>query len=243
MNRLPFSPHTKRIPLWGLGCAGGTSGVSRGYEYCRAFPEQNVLVVCVELCSLTFQRHDRSKSNLVGTSLFADGVACALICGDQSELLDSLKKNTRPYIIGTESTIMPDSEDVMGWDVKNSGLHVVFSRSIPTIIRQWLQPNVLSFLTKAGIDIDELSEFIAHPGGKKVLDSYIDCLHINERLLLESKAVLKEHGNMSSPTVLYVLERVMMKVHEDGEYGLMASLGPGFSSELVLIEWRGASER
>ncbi|MCK0472363.1 type III polyketide synthase [Halalkalibacter sp. APA_J-10(15)] len=242
MNHLPFSPHTKRIPLWGLGCAGGTAGVSRAYEYCRAFPDQNVLVVCVELCSLTFQRKDRSKSNLVGTSLFADGIACALICGDDSSVGSDLNQKRSPFVVSTESTLMPHSEDVMGWAVKDSGLHVVFSRSIPAIIRQWLQPTVVSFLDKVGLKIGNISEFIAHPGGKKVLDAYMESLHINEALLTESKDVLRKHGNMSSPTVLYVLEKIMMKDHQEGEYGLMASLGPGFCSEMVLMQWGGMKE-
>ncbi|ARK28694.1 type III polyketide synthase [Halalkalibacter krulwichiae] len=239
MNNLPFTSHTKRIPLWGLGCAGGAAGISRAYEYCRAYPEENVLVVCVELCSLTFQRNDRSKSNLVGTSLFADGIACAVIAGDGSSLISHLKTPIRPTIVATQSTLMPNSEDVMGWDVKDSGLHVVFSRDIPTIIKEWLEPNVTGFLNKQDISIEQLSAFIAHPGGKKVLEAYKDTLQISERLLKQSKEILRKHGNMSSPTVLYVLEKIMLEQHNDGDYGLMAALGPGFCSELVLVTWKG----
>lgn len=239
MNVLPFSLHTKRMPLWGLGCAGGAAGISRAYEYCRAFPESNVLVVCVELCSLTFQRNDRSKSNLVGASLFADGVACALVIGNQSPLITQVRQALRPVIIATQSTLMPNSEAVMGWDVKDSGLHVVFSRDIPTVIRDWLQPNVSGFLKKQEIELSQLSSFIAHPGGKKVLEAYVDALGIEEEMTDVSKNVLKRHGNMSSPTVMYVLEQVMMQEHQEGDYGLMAALGPGFCSELVLLQWRG----
>lgn len=239
MNVLSFSKHTKRIPLWGLGCAGGAVGISRAYEYCRAFPESNALVVCVELCSLTFQRNDRSKSNLIGTSLFADGVACALIIGDQSELITLVNRAVRPVILATQSTLMPNSEKVMGWDVKDSGLHVVFSRDIPSIISDWLEPNVRSFLEGQELDLGQLSSFIAHPGGKKVLDTYVNALGIAEEMITESKNVLKRHGNMSSPTVIYVLEQVMMQEHRDGDYGLMAALGPGFCSELVLLQWKG----
>jgi alkylresorcinol/alkylpyrone synthase len=239
MNKLPFSPHTKRIPLWGLGCAGGAAGISRAYEYCRAYPDENVLVVCVELCSLTFQRNDRSKSNLVGTSLFADGVACAIISGDESVLLNHLEMANRPTIIDTQSTLMAFSEDVMGWEVKDTGLHVVFSRDIPTIIKEWLEPHVVSFLNKNHLKVEQLSSFIAHPGGKKVLDAYVAALGIDRKMLNTSKEILKKHGNMSSPTVLYVLEQFMLKEHEEGEYGLMAALGPGFCSELVLLKWKG----
>lgn len=237
MNRLPFSIYTKRMPLWGLGCAGGAIGVSRGYEYCCANPKQNVLVVCAELCSLTFQRNDRSKSNLVGTSLFADGVACTLIIGDESKLRTQLKKVERPRIVSTESIFMKDSEEVMGWDVQDTGLHVVFSRDIPNVIQTWLQPYVDEFLSKHDVSLNQLSSFIAHPGGKKVLDAYAQALKIDEKMLETSKMILRNHGNMSSPTVLYVLEQVMMADNELGNYGLMVALGPGFCAELVLLRW------
>jgi alkylresorcinol/alkylpyrone synthase len=239
MNILPFSPHTKRFPLWGLGCAGGAAGVARGYDYCKAYPKANVLVVCVELCSLTFQRNDRSKSNLIGTSLFADGAACALISGDESSLRGLTKQPVQPNVLATQSTLMPNSEDVMGWQLKDSGLHVVFSRDIPNIIRKWLRPNVDVFLQSQNLGLDALSEFIAHPGGKKVLDTYVQSLGISESMISESQRILKQHGNMSSPTVLYVLEEIMKKEHENGDYGLMAALGPGFSSELLLLQWKG----
>jgi len=239
MNELPFSPHTKRIPIWGLGCAGGAAGISRANEYCRGFPKENALVVCVELCSLTFQRNDRSKSNLVGTSLFADGIACALVAGDESTLIQKVSKSTRPTIVSSQSTLMPHSEDVMGWEVKDSGLHVVFSRDIPMIIKEWLEPNVQEFLNQNNLTIEQITSFIAHPGGKKVLDAYVQALHIDESMTNVSKEVLRKHGNMSSPTVLYVLEQFMLKEHEENDFGLMAALGPGFSSELVLVNWKG----
>ncbi|MCM3762064.1 type III polyketide synthase [Alkalihalobacillus oceani] len=237
MNKLPFSAHTKRIPLWGLGCAGGAMGMSRAFEFCRAYPEANVLVVCVELCSLTFQRNDRTKSNLVGTSLFADGTACALVIGDDSALRPQIRQDSVPNIIATESTLMPDSEDVMGWDVKDSGLHVVFSRSIPSIVTKWLRPVVEGFLQKEDVTVHQLSAFIAHPGGRKVLEAYSEALGLAPELLEASAQVLKLHGNMSSPTVLYVLENVLASPKKAGEYGLMAALGPGFSSELLLLQW------
>lgn len=239
MNILSFSPYTKRIPLWGLGCAGGASGVTRGFEYCKAYPKANVLVVCVELCSLTFQRNDLTKSNLIGTSLFADGVACVLITGDHSPIREITTQMLQPTIVATQSTLMPNSEDVMGWDIKDSGLHVVFSRDIPNIIKNWLRPNVDEFLQSHNLMINDLTEFIAHPGGKKVIDAYIETLEIDPQMTNESQRILQKHGNMSSPTVLYVLEEIMKKEHFEGDYGLMAALGPGFSSELVLLQWKG----
>ncbi|SDC57598.1 type III polyketide synthase [Shouchella lonarensis] len=239
MNQLPFSPHTKRIPLWGLGCAGGASGLSRAYEYTTAFPKSAVLLVCIELCGLTFQKQDPSKSNLIGTSLFADGVACALICGKESPLKNAATETTLPTIQATQSTLMPDSEEVMGWDVKDSGLHVVFARSIPHIVESWLKDNVENFLAASEKTVDDVDHFIAHPGGKKVITAYEKALGFSSEMTATARHVLQHYGNMSSPTVLYVLKRCLEMPHQVGESGLVAALGPGFCSELLLLEWMG----
>ncbi|MEK3937584.1 3-oxoacyl-[acyl-carrier-protein] synthase III C-terminal domain-containing protein [Sporosarcina sp. FSL W7-1349] len=234
MNQLPFRDDTKRSPIWGLGCAGGAAGLSRAYEYCLAFPEANVLVLSIELCSLTFQKEDYSKSNLVGVSLFSDGVACALVSGDRSPVR-ALK--AMPAILTTTSKLMPDSEEVMGWDVKNNGLHVIFSKSIPSIITKWLGPFVHEFLEKEGLTKEEITHFVAHPGGKKVLQAYEEALGFDPSMTNVSREILRENGNMSSPTILYVLERFMQQGPAVGEYGLLAALGPGFCGELILAKW------
>ncbi|MEK4228203.1 type III polyketide synthase [Solibacillus sp. FSL H8-0538] len=234
MNKLPFSDRMKRLPIWGLGCAGGASGVSRAFDYCKAHPAAKVLVVCVELCSLTFQPNDYSKSNLVGASLFADGAAAILVCGDEVNLTT---KKPVPHIINTASKWMPDSENVMGWDIKNNGLHVVFSKSIPTIITSWLGPFIGEFLHEQHIRKREIVNFIAHPGGKKVLKAYEDTLELVESQTAISRNVLKGNGNMSSPTVLYVLEQYMLQQNRAGDYGLLVALGPGFCGEAVLLKW------
>ncbi|WP_152444729.1 type III polyketide synthase [Bacillus sp. THAF10] len=234
MNVLPFSPYTKRIPIWGLGCAGGAAGLSRAAEYCLAFPKAKVLVLCVELCSLTFQKNDRSKSNLVGTSLFADGIASVLMVGDDVKIDET---GVYPTVLGTQSTLMKDSEDVMGWEVKNEGLYVVFSRDIPTIITNWLAPNVHHFLSTHNCRLESLDHFVLHPGGKKVLEAYEECLGIEKANLETSSKVLKEFGNMSSATVLYVLKEIMGNNPAKGDIGLAAAMGPGFSSEMLLLKW------
>lgn len=237
MNVLPFSPHTKRVPIWGLGCAGGAAGLARAFEYCLAFPKAKVLVLAIELCSLTFQRNDLSKSNLIGTSLFADGVACALVCGNQVNCTDLSRKESFPTIIATQSTLLKNSLDVMGWDVKNEGLHVVFSKSIPHLIEQWFKQIVVNFLEQEQVSLKEIQFFIAHPGGKKVLDAYITSLGIHSELLAVSVDVLKNFGNMSSATILYVLKQQMLQGVKEEATGLGAALGPGFSSELLLLRW------
>jgi len=235
MNKLPFSDQLKRIPLWGLGCAGGAAGVSRAYDFCKAHPKAKVLVVCVELCSLTFQPNDFSKSNLIGASLFADGAACILVCGD--EIIIDTKKSS-PAILATGSKWMPDSENVMGWDVKNNGLHVIFQKSIPAIITSWLGPYIEQFLLEQGIYSEQLTHFIAHPGGKKVLKAYEDTLYLSSQKTDISREILRQHGNMSSPTVLYVLEQFMLHEGQVGDTGLLVALGPGFCAEAVLLNWR-----
>lgn len=235
MNHLPFSDQVVRMPIWGLGCAGGAAGISRAYDYCKAHPNAKVLVICVELCSLTFQKDDYSKSNLVGTSLFADGAACVLVCGDLVELEQD---KVTPSIIGRRSKWMPNSEDVMGWDVKSGGLHVVFSKSIPSIITNWLGPFIHQFLKDYQIAPKDVANFVAHPGGKKVLQAYEEALALTKEHTDVSREILKNHGNMSSPTVLYVLEQFMLKENKANTHGLLVALGPGFSGEAVLLEWR-----
>lgn len=236
MNVLPFSPQTKRIPIWGLGCAGGASGLARGFEYCLAYPKAKVLILAIEFCSLTFQRNDHSKSNLVGTSLFSDGVACALVVGDEVNRKDFQKLASVPSIIATQSMTVKNSTDVMGWDVKNDGLFVIFSKDIPSIIEHELKPAVFQFLSLHDHHVTDVQHFIAHPGGKKVLDAYEKSLSFPREKTQHAREVLRSFGNMSSVTILYVL-RSIMEIGKKGDFGLATALGPGFSSELLLVRW------
>ncbi|WP_449622288.1 type III polyketide synthase [Robertmurraya sp. Marseille-Q9965] len=236
MNVLPLSPHLKRIPIWGLGCAGGASGLSRAFDYCLAHPKAKVLILAIEFCSLTFQRNDHSKSNLIGSSLFADGVSCALMVGDEVERGGWQNLPSVPAILDTHSTTLQNSLDVMGWSVKNDGLFVVFSKDIPTIIEQELKPAVMKFLENQNLEMPSIQHFIAHPGGKKVLDAYLKSLNLSEDKTQISADVLRWFGNMSSVTILYVLKR-FMEVANRGDLGLATALGPGFSSELLLLRW------
>lgn len=237
MNKLPFQTHCKRIPIWGLGCAGGASGLSRAFEYCKAYPTSKVLVLSVELCSLTFQKNDHSKSNLVGTSLFADGVACALVCGNDAAIARQNEDIYLPSIQATQSTLMPDSENVMGWDIRNEGFFVVFSKSIPTIIRTWLRPNVEKFLLDNQLSIEKIEHFVAHPGGKKVLEAYAETLQLPYEKIKIPLSILTNFGNMSSATIFYVLREFLKSKSSLGDLGLAAAVGPGFSSELLLLCW------
>lgn len=241
MNELSFSPHVKRMPLWGLGCAGGAAGLSRAFDYCKAYPHAKVLVLCIEFCSLTFAKDDHSKSNIVGSSLFGDGVACALITGDQTEFHRHDEQNRLPFIKDVQSTFMPNSEDIMGWDLQEDGLHVIFSRDIPSVVEKWLKPNVDDFLKELQVNTADIQAFVAHPGGKKVLTAYEQALNFSKTMTEIPRDILMRHGNMSSPTLLYVLKEFMKQQFDHGDLGLATALGPGFCSELLLLEWRDVS--
>ncbi|MFY0546106.1 type III polyketide synthase [Brevibacillus sp. H7] len=235
VNRLGLREDITRIPLWGLGCAGGAMGLSRAFEYALAYPEKRVLLVSVELCGLTFMKQDLSKSNLVATCLFADGAAAVLVGGDRTE-----KRGTHPllHFCAAQTTTWKDSLDVMGWELTDYGLKVIFSRDIPTIIKQQMRENVDRFLHFHQSARDRLSHYVLHPGGTKVLTAYQNSLEISRDDTKLAAEVLQEYGNMSSPTVLFVLEKSVDQGWAAGEKGLLAALGPGFSSELVLLEAR-----
>lgn len=235
-QRIGFSQHIKRTPIWGLGCAGGAVGLSRAYEYVRAFPTHRALVIAVELCGLTFLRNDRSKSNIVATSLFADGAAAVLIAGEQVSMLDTIQG---PKILGSMSTIFPHSLDVMGWELNDEGLKVIFSRDIPTIVNEVVYKNITDFLATQKINLQDIDHFILHPGGKKVLDAYEAALGIGTEKTHVAREIIEEYGNMSSATILFVLQRHLSKAGpiNSGDYGLLAALGPGFSSECLLVQW------
>jgi len=239
-NTMKFNLHVKRTPIWGLGCAGGAAGLSRAIEYTMAFPSHAVLLIAIELCGLTFQKDDYSKNNLVGTSLFSDGAAAAVIVGDGHPLHESHSRSmalSGINLLSSLSTIFDNSLEVMGWDVKDTGLKVIFSKNIPTIVHNSVRQNVQELANENKIGLSDIKHFAVHPGGPKVMDAYEQALGLQNDALRFSKKVLREHGNMSSPTVLYVLKEFLKsREYNPDEYGLISALGPGFSSELVLFK-------
>ncbi len=230
INEMGMNIHTKRTPVWGLGCAGGAAGLSRAKEYTTAYPESHALLVAVECCGLTFQHEDKSKSNLVATSIFADGAAAVLIEGDKCE-----GRTKGPEILHTMSTLWPETEDVMGWDINEHGLKVIFSRDIPSLVDKLLKPNIHSYLEMHQLQASDITHFITHPGGRKVIEAYAEALEINIGRFAHALDILRRCGNMSSVTVLFVLKAFLEKGIGEGELGLITALGPGFSSELLLI--------
>jgi alkylresorcinol/alkylpyrone synthase len=230
INLLKLRSNIRRTPIWGLGCAGGVSGLSRAYEYTVAFPRERALVLAIELCGLTFQRNDLSKSNLVATSLFADGAAAVLVSGAET-------KDPGLRILSSRSTLWHGTLDVMGWDINSNGLKVLFSRDIPSIVRSLVLPALSEFLADQRIALHDLSHIIAHPGGAKVIEAYEQALGLTNGKMDRARDVLRHYGNMSAPTVLFVLEDfVRSNAVRAGEYGLVTALGPGFSSEMILLQ-------
>jgi alkylresorcinol/alkylpyrone synthase len=256
INRLGMGRHARRTPIWGLGCAGGVVGLARANEYTRAFPDQRVLLLSAELCSVTFQWNDHSKRNLIAASLFADGVAAVLVEGDeaggwgtsaaQGGVTDRRwgqappiphPPSPIPQIIGTQSTLWPDTLEIMGWDMVDTGMQVVFSSRIPHIVQTLMRENVAGFLAPFGLGLDDIDHWILHPGGAKVIDAYQAALAIDPERLSHTRAVLRNCGNMSSTTVFFVLDAFLKDGQpKPGEYGVLAVLGPGFSCELALIQ-------
>jgi alkylresorcinol/alkylpyrone synthase len=233
----------RRTPIWGLGCAGGAAGVSRARDLALADPAAVVLLVAVELCTLTFRHADRDARNLVATSLFSDGAAAAVVTGARAPrgTPNGGARTRRPLeLVASCSTLWPDTLDVMGWDVSEQGLHVVFSRDIPAIARERVKPFLEQFLSREGLGLADVAHVVAHPGGAKVLEAYAASLGWPESGLSHARAELREHGNLSSPSCLFVLERFLEAGDiAEGDHALLLALGPGFSAESVLL--RGAA--
>ena len=223
---LGLSEHTRRLPIWGLGCAAGAATLAHAADHARLYPDQLVLLVGVELSGLTFQRGDRSKANLISTSLFADGAAAALI-GHEGD---------GPELLGSYSTTWPGTEDVMGWELVETGLKVQLSKSVPTIVLEKLRPNLEAACASVGLDFSDLEHFVLHPGGSKVLDAFEEVFDLEPGALTFSRGVLRDCGNMSAVTVLFILERFLESGEfSPGDLGVLSAMGPGFSAEHILF--------
>jgi alkylresorcinol/alkylpyrone synthase len=225
-NILNLRSDITRVPVWGLGCAGGAGGLAMAFDHIKAYPKSRVLLVAVELCGLTFQFDDLSKSNLVATALFGDGAAAVILDGAEGG----------PEIVDTASTLWPDSLDVMGWNILNEGMQVVFAKAIPNIVSKYARENIESFIARHDLVLDDIAYFLFHPGGARVVDAYREALCLGPEALTLSEEVLREHGNMSSVTILYILERFLRSENKQpGAWGLFSALGPGFSSQSLLF--------
>jgi alkylresorcinol/alkylpyrone synthase len=231
MNRLGLPPRVKRMPIFGLGCVAGAAGIARAADYVRAFPDQVAVLLSVELCSLTLQPEDLSIPNLIASGLFGDGAAAVVITGDN-------RPADGPRIIDSRSIFYPDSERVMGWDISETGFKIVLSADVPVVAREKLRPDVDAFLADHGLTRSDIASWVCHPGGPKVLEAMQESLELPEGALDVTWRSLREVGNLSSTSVLLVLEETLQSGRPDpGTYGMLIAMGPGFCSELVLLEW------
>ena len=201
VNRMGLSPNIKRIPIFGLGCVAGAAGISRAADYVRAFPDQAAALVSVELCSLTLQRDDLSMAHMISALLFGDGAAATVVVGSECE-------STGPEILATKSIFYKNTERVMGWDISEKGFHIVLSPEVPDTVVKHLGEDVDTFLSEQGLKRSDIKSWVMHTGGPKVLEATAQALGITAKDLAASWECLRKVGNISSTSVLLVLEDV-----------------------------------
>ena len=229
-TRIGLRPDIKRVPLFGLGCVAGAAGVARMHDYLLAFPDHVSVLLAFELCSLTLQRDDDSIANLVAASLFGDGAAAVVGKG-------AARTPTGPKVLATRSRIYPDTEDVMGWHIGSNGFQVKLSTEVATVAEKYLGDDVRNFLSDHNLTPADISTWVCHPGGPKVIDAVENTLDLPANALEHTRNSLRDNGNLSSVSVLDVLRANMADPPPPGSFGLMIAMGPAFCSELVLLGW------
>jgi len=229
INLLKLRQDIVRLPVTEMGCAAGVSGMIYAKNFLKANPGKRAAVVAVESPTATFQLNDFSMANIVSAAIFGDGAACVL--------LSSNEEDSGPEILAEEMYHFYDAEEMMGFKLTNTGLQMVLDVAVPETIASHF-PNIIHpFLSKNGLDINNINHLIFHPGGKKIIQIVEELFGQLGKNIDETKEVLRLYGNMSSATVLYVLERIMDKKPMPGEKGLMLSFGPGFSAQRILLQW------
>jgi alkylresorcinol/alkylpyrone synthase len=232
INLLPFPTHIKRTPIFGLGCVAGAAGIARATDYLAGHPKENVLLLSVELCSLTWQDDDQSLANLISTGLFADGAAAVVMRGTDSGTTKG------PRVLATRSSFYRHTERVMGWDVISTGFRIVLSPDVPRVVQDNLRRDVDGFLAEQGLALSDISSVICHSGGPKVLEAVERALDLPAEALEPSWRSLREVGNLSAASVLVVLqEYIEQRPGKPGSYSLLLAMGPAFCAELVLLQW------
>ncbi|MDX2245466.1 MAG: 3-oxoacyl-[acyl-carrier-protein] synthase III C-terminal domain-containing protein [Bacteroidia bacterium] len=229
INRLNMRKDIVRLPVTEMGCAAGTSALIYAHNLLKANPGKRVAILAAEFPSCAVVREDFSMTNIVCAAIFGDGVACTIL-GPTEEV--------RPVIMDGEMYHFFDAIDMMGYDVRNTGFHMVLDPSVPERIEAHFEEILFPFLEKNGLSVEDIQHLIFHPGGKKIIRMVEALLGNLGKNIDDTKAVLRDYGNMSSATVLYVLERFLRKEISAGEYGLMLSFGPGFSAQRVLLQWK-----
>jgi predicted naringenin-chalcone synthase len=229
-EKLGMRPSLRRLPITEHGCAAGAVALTHAHDYLLGHPDHRVLVVAVELPSLTFQPLDRRPTNVISTALFGDGAAAAVVGGPRDQGL--------PHIVRSASHRFPDSLDWMGFELKDSGLHIVLSPRVPGRIREQARPLIEDFLAVDGLSIADVDHFLLHPGGRRFVEAFEETLDLPANALATSRRILRESGNLSSATVLFILEEYLREQRgRPGDRGLLMAFGPGFSAEMLLLQW------
>lgn len=231
VNRMKLPTGIRRVPVFGLGCVAGAAGISIAADYVRAYPGKVAVLLSVELCSLTIQRDDLSMANLIASALFGDGAAAVIVAGADRQLAG-------PRVIDTRSSFYPDTEDVMGWKISEKGFGIVLSAGVPEMVEKHIARDVDGLLAAHGLTRQDIGSWIIHTGGPRVLEAMQETLGLPEGALRSSWESLRQTGNLSSASVLAVLEKFLMERRPPaGEWSVLAAMGPGFCSELVLLRW------
>jgi len=229
INLLKLRQDIVRLPVTEMGCAAGVSGIIYAKNFLKANPGKRAAVIAVESPTATFQLNDFSMANIVSAAIFGDGAACVLLSSDSAD--------TGPEILAEEMYHFYDAEEMMGFKLTNTGLQMVLDVAVPETIASHFPDIVHPFLKKNGFSINDIDHLIFHPGGKKIIQTVEELFGQLGKNINDTKEVLRLYGNMSSATVLYVLERMMDKKPTPGEKGLMLSFGPGFSAQRILLQW------
>jgi alkylresorcinol/alkylpyrone synthase len=224
-------PDVKRVPLFGLGCVAGAAGLARLHDYLVGHPDGVAALVSVELCSLTVQREDRSIANIVASGLFGDGASAVVATGAR-------RPEPGPRVLDSRSHLYADSQRTMGWDVGSSGLKIVLDAQVPDLVERYLGADIHSLLGSHGLRVEDIAAWVSHPGGPKVIESIEAVLGLPGDPLELTWRSLEQIGNLSSSSVLHVLRDTLDKRSpQPGSPGVVMAMGPGFCSELVLVEW------
>jgi alkylresorcinol/alkylpyrone synthase len=232
VNELGFRSDVRRLPITELGCAGGAAALARARDFLLGFPDGQVLVVAVELPSLSLQRADLSLANLVSTAIFGDGAAAALIGRGPTNGHPTVK------ILETLSHIFPRSTWALGFDLQDDGFHSVLSKDVPALLKGEIARLVSKLADRRGLVREQLSCFVLHPGGRKILGTVEEELGLRRDDTQPSWDVLRAYGNQSSASVLFVLHEWLTKRRPaSGAHGVLAAFGPGLSTEMLLLQW------
>lgn len=240
-GRLGLRPDVRRLPLFGLGCAAGAAGIAVLHDFLTGHPDAVAVLLSVELCSLTMQREDTSTANLVAGTLFGDGAAAVVATGPRhaaGRVQGPGGADAGPVVVATRSHLYPGTQHLLGWDIGERGFRIVLGSDIPDLVRQHLGPGVSAFLADHDLKPQDITAWICHPGGPAVLQAVRDALGLPARALELTRRSLAEVGNLSSASVLHILRDTLDLARPlPGSSGLLLAMGPGFSTELVLLRW------